>query len=162
MGSRRKLPQTAQLNLLPDSKVSSSEHKDRLCPLDHFLQGDPAGIFIGDRPLKKYLMDSDKGWVVRFRELLFKQDATPFLKSYKSTGRKPYHPFVILGLILYGAQQGRWSLRNLEDLSQLHLGAWWICGGHQPDHSTIGDGGLIIDDYYRCHHTRGKGLIIGD
>ncbi len=139
MGSRRKLPETAQLNLLPDSDAGLSQSNDCPCPLDHFLQGDPQSIFIGDKPLKKYLIDSGKGWVIRFRELLFKQDATPFLKAYKSIGRKPYHPFVILGLILYGAQQGRWSLRNLEDLSQLDLGAWWICGGQQPDHSTIGD-----------------------
>jgi hypothetical protein len=26
----------------------------------------------------------------------------------------------------------------LEGLARRDVGAWWLCGGHQPDHSTIG------------------------
>jgi hypothetical protein len=29
-------------------------------------------------------------------------------------------------------------LRALEDLSKENIGAWWVCGGHRLDHSTIG------------------------
>jgi hypothetical protein len=29
-------------------------------------------------------------------------------------------------------------LRELEGLARRDVGAWWLCGGHQPDHSTIG------------------------
>jgi hypothetical protein len=29
-------------------------------------------------------------------------------------------------------------LRELEGLARRDVVAWWLCGGHQPDHSTIG------------------------
>ncbi len=29
-------------------------------------------------------------------------------------------------------------MRGLEGLARRDVGAWWVCGGHQPDHSTIG------------------------
>ena len=29
-------------------------------------------------------------------------------------------------------------MRELESLARRDVGAWWVCGGHQPDHSTIG------------------------
>jgi hypothetical protein len=32
----------------------------------------------------------------------------------------------------------QWSLRDLEGLARRDVGAWWMCGGQQPDHSTIG------------------------
>jgi len=40
--------------------------------------------------------------------------------------------------VVYGILSRQWSLRELEALARREVGAWWICGGHQPDHSTIG------------------------
>ena len=40
--------------------------------------------------------------------------------------------------MVYGILSRQWSLRELEALARRDVGAWWICGGHQPDHSTIG------------------------
>ncbi len=153
MGSRRKFPDTSQLGFFPESEESSSSNKKSGCPVDRFVQGNPEEIFIGETSLRAYLSDSGKSWVIRFREILYQQEIAPFLKAYKSTGRKPYHPFVILGLILYGIQQGRWSLRDLEDLARFDVCAWWICGGQQPDHSTIGDflhlhRDLLTEDFF--------------
>jgi len=139
MGTQRKIPQTAQLDLFCGRGEDQSEEMTQACPEGRFLCGDPHEIFIGDRSLEKYLIESGKGWIIRFREHLFQQDISPFLWAYKPLGRKPFHPFMMIGLILYGTQQGRWSLRELEDLARLDLGAWWICGGLPPDHSTIGD-----------------------
>jgi hypothetical protein len=48
------------------------------------------------------------------------------------------HPQVMLGLVVYGIINRQWSLRGLEGLVRRDVGAWWVCGGHQPDHSTIG------------------------
>jgi hypothetical protein len=43
----------------------------------------------------------------------------------------------MLGLIVYGILNRQWSLRELEGLARRDVGAWWLRGGHQPDHSTI-------------------------
>lgn len=40
--------------------------------------------------------------------------------------------------MVYGIINRQWSLRGLEGLARRDVGAWWMCGGHQPDHSTIG------------------------
>jgi transposase len=138
MGKEHEVPRTDQLYLFPKESRPLDKHTEPPLP-DRFKAGNPERLFIGEEPLQNYLIDSGKGWVIRFRAMLFEQDVSGFIEKYKSTGRNPYHPFLILGLILYGAQMGRWSLRQLEDLAKLELGAWWICGGLQPDHSTIGD-----------------------
>jgi transposase len=57
---------------------------------------------------------------------------------YQASGRKAFHPRTLLGLIVYGILNRQWSLRELEGLARRDVGAWWLCGGHQPDHSTIG------------------------
>jgi hypothetical protein len=43
-----------------------------------------------------------------------------------------------LGLVVDEIINRQWSLRGLEGLARRDVGAWWVCGGHQPDHSTIG------------------------
>ena len=57
---------------------------------------------------------------------------------YQASGRRPLHRRVLLGLVVYGIMQGKWSLWELERLALVDLGAWWITGRLQPDHSTIG------------------------
>ena len=44
----------------------------------------------------------------------------------------------MLGLIVYGIINGQWTLRGLERLARVDLGAMWLAGRLQPDHSTIG------------------------
>src|SRR5262249_35988644 len=53
-------------------------------------------------------------------------------------GRKAIHPSTLLGLIVYGIVNRQWSFREMEGWARRDVGAWWLCGGHQPDHSTIG------------------------
>lgn len=43
-----------------------------------------------------------------------------------------------MGLILYGIMQGISSLRTLERLARVDLGAMWVTGGIAPDHANIG------------------------
>ena len=54
------------------------------------------------------------------------------------TGRAPYAPQLMVGLILYGVMQGVHSLRKLERLARLDLGCLWVTGGIAPDHANIG------------------------
>ncbi len=56
---------------------------------------------------------------------------------HAATGRAPYAPRAMLGLILYGIMHGVSSLRALERLARVDLGCMWVTGGITPDHANI-------------------------
>jgi transposase len=103
-----------------------------------FLDADANELFVGAQRLEAYLSDNGLSWVVRLAALLKDLDYSAFVGAYQPTGRRALHPRVMLGLVVYGILNRQWSLRELEGLARRDVGAWWICGGHQPDHSTIG------------------------
>jgi transposase len=94
---------------------------------------------LGSVRLDEYLREHDLGWVVRLREELGKVDFSLLEMNYEGTGRPAYHPRLMLGLAVYGVLKRQSTLRELEDLAVIDAGAWWITGGEQPDHSTMGD-----------------------
>jgi transposase len=132
----RHAPTDGQLGLSLATPTSDSAQPRPRGPVD-FKVG-KRRMFVGTQPLDQYLEDARLGWVVRMRTLLEQVDLSAFTARYEGTGRRPYHPRVILGLILYGMLEKKWSLRELEVLSARDVGAWWICGGLRVDHSTIG------------------------
>jgi transposase len=110
-------------------------------------------LFLQSTPLDEYLQDAGLGWVVRMRALLDEVDVSAFEERYTSKGRRPYHPRLILSLILYGLLERKWSLRELELLSARDAGAWYLCGGLRVDHSTIGrflvrHADLVSDEFF--------------
>jgi transposase len=106
---------------------------------DHrFVDDDPRDLRVGEERLDAYLTSIDLGWVIRLRRLLDELDYGLLTRAYEMRGRKAIHPRVMLGLMVYGMLMRQWSLRDLELLARRDTGAWWICGGGQPDHSTIG------------------------
>src|SRR6266852_5622478 len=101
--------------------------------------GAEGDFFVGAQGLAEYLVANQQGWVVKLKVLVIELDYSPFYGRYKDDGgRRPIHPRVMLGLIVYGITQGKWSLRELERLARMDLGAMWMSGRVQPDHSTIG------------------------
>ncbi len=134
----KKLPETAQQALFDKvSPESVSDPKEKNVRVE-FVNPSPEKIFVGNESLRAFLDNSGLGWVIRLRSLLESSDMTPFVSAYKPTGRRPFHPVMMLGLIVYGVLQRQWSLRELEMLSKRDVGAWWLCGGRHPDHSTLG------------------------
>ena len=103
-----------------------------------FVTGDPRGIFLGTTRLEDYLLQSGQTDPFEIAKLLDAQDWSTFEARYAPTGRAPYSPRLMLGLILYGVMQGVHSLRELERLSRLDLGCMWVTGGISPDHANIG------------------------
>lgn len=103
-----------------------------------FMTGNPHAIVIGTTPLEQYLRESGQTEPFTVAELLDAQDWTEFEARYAHTGRPPYAPRLMLGLILYGVMQGTHSLRELERLARLDVGCMWITGGIWPDHANIG------------------------
>jgi len=103
-----------------------------------FHDGDPRDLFVGTERLDRYLATRGGEWILEFRKVLREMDWKGFTDSYVKRGRPPYHPASMMGLILYGTMMGRHSLRDLERLAQLDVGAMWLSGGMQPDHSCVG------------------------
>ena len=105
---------------------------------DRFQDDDPYHLIIGSQRLDRYLAEAGLEWVVRLRKLMASLDYSLMTRRYSHLGRRAFHPRTVLGLIIYGVLVRQLGLRDLENLSTVNLGAWWICGGHRIDHSTIG------------------------
>ncbi len=119
----------------------------------NFLEGNSKGLFVGDKKLEFYLQESGFSFVLQLCEYLKEYDFSEFIKSYSPTGRRAIHPRIMLGLIIYGILNKQWSLRQLQALARRDVGAWWVCGGLQPDHSTIGNfftvhAKLLSEDFF--------------
>jgi transposase len=135
----RRIPNTEQRALpMEVGEMEIIQPSQKSATLEHFTKVCSDGIFIGDQLLKEYLSDNGFEWVIRLGEMLKELDYTEFYSSYEGGGRKAIHPRAIIGLILYGLIEGKSSLRGLEGLSKVNVGAWWLTGGICPDHSTIG------------------------
>jgi hypothetical protein len=95
-------------------------------------------MFVGDEPLESFVKRIGLRSAVLLRDLIASLDLEPFTAAYKPGGRPPIHPRLLLGLIIYGIHLRQWSLRELELLAARDVGAWLLCEGICPDHSTIG------------------------
>ncbi len=103
-----------------------------------FLPDDWHGLRVQEEPLAQYLSERGISLPVNLRCLLETLGYSAFTRAYSKEGRRALHPRTMLGLIVYGMLKRQWSLRELEGLAKCDAGAWLVCGGHQPDHSTIG------------------------
>src|SRR6266481_5211850 len=137
-GETRLLESNAQLGF-GFAQPASTEEVEQAPREERFLSGAEGDFFVGEQGLAEYLDAHQQGWVVKLKVLVSELDYTEFYGRYKDDGgRRPIHPRVMLGLIVYGITQGKWSLRELERLARMDLGALWMSGRVQPDHSTIG------------------------
>jgi transposase len=138
-GETRELQGNAQLGLGFEASVAA-ERDQAAAGLgeDRFMSEAEGEFYLGPQRLDQYLCAIQQGWVVKLKSLLWELDYAQFTGRYQQHGRRAIHPRVLLGLIVYGMMEGKWSLRELERLALKDLGAWWITGRLQPDHSTIG------------------------
>src|SRR6478735_699252 len=119
-----------------------------------FESGDRGGLWVGNVRLARYLKEGGFGWVVRLVDFLEREvDFGGFEAACKPGGRPPIHPRVLVGLFVYGMLLRQWSLRELEALSRRDVGAWWVCAGLTPDHSTLGrfalqHAHLLTEDFF--------------
>lgn len=132
----KQIDTSGQLSLYLEDNVAVSDRKKSSANTTRvFVEPDPERIQIG---LKEHLQRSDQRHVFVIDELLKQQDWSAFEADYASTGRAPYAPRLMIGLILFGVMQGKSSLRELQTLSRDSLGCIWLSSGIMPDHSVIG------------------------
>lgn len=63
----------------------------------------------------------------------------PILSKYEARGRgsHPYHPSIMVALLIYGYATGTMSSRKIERATYDSVPFRFIAGGHHPDHDTI-------------------------
>ena len=164
---RTQVPNTAQrrLNFALSSGASTPRARRRRA----FVTGAPEELYIGEQRADDYLRERGYGWIVALHQELAQVDLTLLEVNYLGGGRPPYAPQLMLGLIVYGLLSHRTTLRQLEQLAALDVGAWWLCGGQQPDHSTIGDfilrhGAVLTEEFFRelvRGLVRRRGIAVG-
>jgi transposase len=103
-------------------------------------------VFFGDQPVEAYLRSSGFLETIDLKGFVHDVDASKFPLP-AVTGRPPVHPRVFIGLVAHGLLLGISSLRKLEAMARADLRAMYLCGGNQPDHSTIGNFILENADY---------------
>lgn len=76
--------------------------------------------------------------VFAVREAVSRLDLAAIHRAYRTErGRPPFHPEAIVGLLLYGACQGIYSSRRLEQACGRDLAFMYITGLGRPDFHTI-------------------------
>lgn len=126
----------AQADLFQEGRRTPGDRGAR--GVSGFEDPDPLEIFIGTQRLDRFLAATGSAWVLTVREVLRELDWSTFVAAYLQTGRRPYHPAAMIGLVVYGTMTGNASLRQLERLARMDVGAMWVCGGICPDHASIG------------------------
>lgn len=139
-----------------------------------FIDDRPESLHLGGQRLDAYLEAHQLGWVVRLRRIVEELDYTPLLVAYTGSGRRPFHPRTLIGLVVYGILRRAWALRELEELAVRDVGAWWMTGGQHPDHSTIGDflrrhAAVLSEEFFLAvvrqvvrHRQVEPGVVAGD
>lgn len=70
-------------------------------------------------------------------DVIDRLDLTELEKSYRGSGSAPYHPAMLLGLLIYGYATRVFSSRALERASYDSVAFRFIAGNDHPDHDTI-------------------------
>lgn len=70
-------------------------------------------------------------------EVIERLDLSAMLKAYRGSGSAPYHPSVLLGLLIYGYATGVFSSRKLERATYDSVAFRFIAANDHPDHDTI-------------------------
>ncbi|NRN31059.1 transposase, partial [Photorhabdus heterorhabditis] len=79
-------------------------------------------VLEGTLSLHDYLKQVGERTAFIVSDILDEQDWVPFERNYASSGRAPYSPRSMMGILLYGIMKGSRSLRGLERLARLDLG----------------------------------------
>jgi len=87
-------------------------------------------------------------------DLVDELDLAPFLAAHdEPRGRPPYHPRLMLKVLLYGYASGITSSRKLEERLGADVGFMFLAGQARPDHKTIAE-------FRRRHLAAFEGLFL--
>ncbi|WP_246593321.1 transposase [Photorhabdus akhurstii] len=103
-----------------------------------FVTAQHLTVLEGTLSLHDYLKQVGERTAFIVSDILDEQDWAPFERDYASSGRAPYSPRSMMGILLYGIMKGISYLRGLERLARLDLGCLFVSHGITPDHASLG------------------------
>lgn len=134
-----KLDRSNQLDWLSDSPPTTPQKAKKEADTGRvFIAPNREELFLGMTRLDQHLKHAGLLEPLHIAKLLDQLTWTEFEARYAKTGRAPYAPQAMVGLILYGFMQGVHSLRGLERLARQDVGCMWVTGGICPDHACLG------------------------
>lgn len=143
------IDRSCQFDLLGETPASVNEEKRVVAASGRtFNTPDRHEIYLGMTRLDHYLEQAGLNTPLSVASLLDAQDWSEFESRYAASGRAPYAPRAMMGLILFGILQGISSLRTLEKLARQDLGCLWVTGGICPDHACIGRFIILHEDSF--------------
>lgn len=143
------IDRNCQFDLLGEIPTSSNEKMLYVAASGRqFIAPDRQQIYLGMTRLDRYLEQAGLTAPISVACLLDAQDWSEFESRYAGSGRAPYAPRAMMGLVLFGIMQGIHSLRTLERLARQDLGCMWVTGGICPDHASIGRFILLHEDSF--------------
>jgi len=80
---------------------------------------------------------SEKHLVFLISAVVEKQDLRTWEAGYSDEGQRPYHPALLLKVLLYAFALGVRGSRKIEQRVKEDLGFRYLAGGAEPDHKTI-------------------------
>lgn len=80
---------------------------------------------------------SEKHLVFLISAVVEKQDLRGWEAAYSDEGQRPYHPALLLKVLLYAFALGVRGSRKIEQRIKEDLGFRYLAGGAEPDHKTI-------------------------
>ena len=98
-------------------------------PIDRdtgFLMPPSVDEWLPERHLARFVVDVIAGL-----------DLRSMTGSYRGSGEAPYHPQLLLGIIVYGYATGVFSSRKLERATYDSVAFRFIATNGHPDHDTI-------------------------
>jgi transposase len=70
-------------------------------------------------------------------DIIDQLDLSTLSRQYRGTGSAPYHPTVMLGLLIYGYATGVYSSRRIEAATHDSIAFRFIAANQQPDHDSL-------------------------
>ena len=136
-----------QLDLLGEKPAKSAQKKRSISKSGRtFNAPDRNELYFGMTRLDEYLKQVGLTEPLLTAKMLDEQDWSVFEARYAQSGRAPYAPSAMMGLILFGIMHGVDTLRGLERLARTDLSCLWVTGGVCPDHASIGRFILLHED----------------
>ena len=70
-------------------------------------------------------------------DIIDQLDLSRLTRQYRGSGSAPYHPTVMLGLLIYGYATGVYSSRRIEAATHDSIAFRFIAANEQPDHDSL-------------------------
>ena len=101
----------------------------------HFREYAPDQLTLFPQRIDEHISNNDPVRLVS--SVIEKLDLSELIKLYKKQGRSPYHPKMMLKVIIYAYMNNIYSCRKIEKLLYRDTHYIWLSGNERPDFITI-------------------------